>query len=557
MSPRLAQRGQARRERAGTRRRLAAAALLLLACAPLLLVGGGGLRAPLWMDEVNYFVYAVDWASREAAPGRPVSLLAGLGYSLFSYSNLMAPYLAMLERVGVDLWSSPELPLRLPSFLAMLAAAGLAAYAARRQGLAVAVLAAAAFAALPLAQYYASEARVYALAATAAAAFVLLARSVAFAPTRRRLLAVAALGALLPYLSIWTAPLLVPLPLWCMLARLQGGERSTQLSARGALLPMLPGYLVALLQVVLLRTDFAYQQRLQYSQAQGASLLAKVAQGLWAAPAHVAPAPPLGLVVAGSLLFAIALVALVLALVRRRLDPWPACLAFHFVVALAVLLTIGGVVPGFVAGRYEVPVVLLAVAAAAQLPRRMASALLAGLLLVGLACTPATARRVAGKSSTRAMVERIKAAGDPRREAILARYHLGWDPLHRYTTYLYAARAQPAWRARCYPTLEPVGRDFMLFGSVVVSPVSQKLQAQRDDPAVVDWVRRERLDGVWVLSPDTEDPRPLEGWLASAGLELRNREHFAGHPESWLLHYRRAERGDAPPTLHASPGALP
>jgi hypothetical protein len=455
----------------------------------------------------------------------------------------MAPYLAAVERVGVPLWSSPELPLRLPSLLAMLVTAGLTAHAARHQGLAVAALAAAAFAALPLAQYYACEARVYAFATAAAAAFVLLARSTAFAPTRRRLLGLGALGALLPYLSIWAAPLLVPLPVWCGVVRRRGDERRGGLSARGALLAMLPGYLVALVQVVLLRTEFAYQERLQYSRAQGAALLAKVVPALWAAPAQVEPAPPLGLLVAGSLLFAVALVVVALALVRRRLDPWSACLAFHFVVALALLLVVGGVVPGFVAGRYEVPVTLLAVAATAQLARRLAVPLLASALVVGVACTPATMRRVAGKSSTRAMVERILAAGDSRGEAILARYHLGWDPLHRYTTYLYTAGARPAWRARCYPTLEPVGGDFMLLGSVAVSPRSRQLRLRPDDPAVVDWVRRERLDGVWVLSPDTEDPRPLGDYLASAGLRLRSREHFDGHPESWLLRYRRPQAG--------------
>jgi hypothetical protein len=520
------------------------AACFLLACTPLFaLAWRGALLAPLWMDEVNYFVYATNPDVREVAPGQPVTSFQGIAFCFFSYPTLLQPYLAVLEGAGDSLLERPEVPLRLPSFLFAVAAAAFtyaAIWSLRRDRL-LASVAAAAFAATPLVQFYAFEARVYSLAAAAGLLFLWLSAGVGAEPSRRRLAAAGAVGALLPWISIWCVPLLAgPLVVW--LAARSGApslRRSPGPGLAATAVMTLPGVAVAALQLVFLVTDFAYQTQMRYSGSHGWRLLPRLAWELPTGPGHLGQPPPVGLVVASAAAVAVAVGLLVAALLRSRLDGASARLALHWLAALATLGIAGGVVRGFVPGRYELPVVAGLFLALAQLPRRAALATLATLLALGLAAFGSTDRRIAGKSSTRPMAEHVLEHGDPAREGILTRQHFGWDPLHRYTTWLYAERREPRWRARTYPRLEPLAEDFMLFRTVVDTPASRELSRSPDDPRVREWVRREGFAGLWVLSPDSVDPRPLAALLEAEGFALRQRVFFGGYPESWLLHYQR------------------
>ena len=525
----------------GRRRRLLLDGLALLAAvSPLgVLAARGALRAPLWMDEVNYLVYALDWSSRQAGSGRPVTAFEGIAYSLFSYPNLIRPYLAALREAGVDPWRAPEVLLRLPSLLAVVAVAATTVAAARWRGRTVAALAAAAVSATPLFQFHASEARVYALAGAAALAYALLARGALRDARPARLMFVAGLGALLPYLSIWCAPLLAGLPLgWWWSRRSRGEAEGRPLSLAAVLAVTLPGLAVALLQLAFLRTAFAYQSQLRYAERGGWGLPRRVAESLWSGPSYLEPAPPALLVLAGAALLLVALGALVLALLRGRLGRGEAFLPLQLLAALVLLLVAGGVSSGFVSGRYEVPVMLALFAALAQLPRRLAAPLLASFAALGLVCMPWTLQRIAGKSSTRAMVVEVARLGEPSSELLLTRDRDGWDPLHRYPAWLYLCRQDPRWRCRTYPTLAPLGEDFMLLGTVAATPHSRRLEGDEAVPLRA-WLRAARPSGVWVLAPETEDPRRLDELLRGEGYRLSQRRAFAGYPESWLLRYRR------------------
>lgn len=528
--------------RAATWSRLADLACLALAVVPLLaLAGRGALRVPLWMDEVNYLVYALEPQVREASPGRPVTPLQGAAYSLFSYPALMRPYLHLLEGAGVDPWRDPELLVRLPSLAASLLAAGVTFALARRRGRLVATLAAGAFASMPLFQYYAFEGRVYALAGAAGLLYLGLASGLGGAPSRLRLAATAALSAALPWLSVWCVPYLAgPGVAWAAGRRwphlLPGRARLGQV-----LLCTLPGLAVAALQLWFLAGDFSYQTRMRYSGYMGLRLAPRMTWELWGGPAYLGSQPAFALLVAAGALVALAVALLAVGLPTRRLPAAGRSVVLHWLAAVVVLVVLGGAVRGFVPGRYEVPVVFGLLAAVAQLPRRAAVPLLAAMIGLGTAATGSTAVRIAQKSNTRPMMAYVLEHGDPQREGLLVRHQFGWDPLHRYTGWLYLERRDPRWRARTYPRLEPLADDFMLFDTVVDSPASRRLLSEPDDPRVVEWVRREGLDGVWVLAPDSVDPRRLEELLGEAGLGLRQRLYFGGNPESWLLRYRRAE----------------
>ena len=137
------------------------------------------------------------------------------------------------------------------------------------------------------------------------------------------------------------------------------------------------------------------------------------------------------------------------------------------------------------------------------------------------------------------MIELIRQHGDIGSEAILTRYAQGWDPLHRYTAHFYAQEIPPAWQAVDYPTLEELGGDFMMFGSIARSPESVSLLRTRDNPAIADWLRARGLRGLWVLSPQSEDLGPLTLVLARAGFHARAKWSYPGHPDTWLVHYQR------------------
>jgi hypothetical protein len=512
--------------------------LLALALAPLgLLAAHGALQGPLWLDEATYFQYAERPETRERAPDTPVTPAQGLLFTMFAYPNALSVYLRGLRLVGLDWRLAPEPLLRLPSLACFAAAVGLAYFATRRQGLWTALLVACALGSTPLLQFYAFEGKAYSVAGLIGLGHAVVGWRLAQRFGPRPLALYAALGLLLPVLSVWSALGLAPLPLWCGAQALAGRRPARE--ALLAALAALPGGLMAGLQAHWLQTDFAYQTNLWFSaKIELWPLLFGIGRDLWAGPVFLKPGPPPELVRLGLLLGAAALAAYLLCLLARpRADG--AYVLFQFLVVLGLLLAAVPQVRGFVTGRYEAPLLGLGVFAAAGLPRRLRTGLLLGLVGLGALSLPWTLGRILHKSNTRPMIEFVRRHGDIGSEAVLTRYAQGWDPLHRYTGHLYAERLEPAWTAVDYPTLEPLGRDFMMFGSIARSSKSAGILARRDNPALAEWLRVRGLLGLWVLSPVSEDLRPLSQILGREGFGFQGRWLYRGHPDTWLLHFRK------------------
>jgi hypothetical protein len=509
------------------------AALILLALVPLVwLVARGALSGPLWLDEVTYLSYAERWSARQTSAHAPVSLAQGLLFAMFAYPNFLFLYLKAIGLIGVDWISHPEIVLRLPSLLAFAATILVAYRATRRFSRTTALLCALAISCLPLCQFYACEGKAYSFASLFALGYVYAALRLTESYSRRRLAAAGLLGFLASYFNIWSAVLLPSLPLWALRTGCSRAQRSAALWAT------LPGAAISFVQVYFLAHAFSHQTHLWFSRTHAVhQLWLEMARSLWSGPLFLGPPASDWQIRLGIGWCALALAAQLLTSLRVGVER--AFLPFSFVSAIALLLILAGRVPGFVAGRYEVPLAAIGVVALTQLPARIRLALLTGFVVLGLCGAPATALRARHKSNTRDLIEAVRAQGQIEGEAIVTRYARGWDPLHRYTAYFYGQRIAPPWRIIDYPTLEQPGSDFMLLGSVVRSRESIAMVEHRDNPAIADWVTAQHLSGLWVLSPDSEDAAPLEATLATVGLQRVSRDFYPGYPNTWLYHYRR------------------
>ena len=519
-----------------SRGRVVSAVALLAGLAPLLwLAGRGSLGGSFWLDEVTYLTYAERPEVRERAPGVAVSGVESALFGMFAYPNLIRPYRALTG----PLWQrAPEPMLRLPSLLAVAALACMAFFVARPRGLLPALLATLAVSALPLLGFYAFEGRVYAITALAAAGFVVLAARWLEEGGRAGWLAVAALGTLLPWLSIWAAPLVASCAAWSLVEIWRGNRRrGTRL-----LLATGPGGAMAFLQLYFLLARFPHQSALRFSRSAGPlESLGNIGRGLWEGPSGFPPdAPPWGTSI-GLFLALAALVALLALGFRSESREGRA--AGIVVLALPGLLLAASLVPGFVPGRYDVPWVGAAFVALATSPGRLRQAILAGIAVLGLSVLPWTETRIAKKGNGRQIVEAIRSHESSDREAIAVWDHLGWDPLLRYPVHFYAeVQGKERWEGIHLPSMRPLGDDFMLFDTVVDSERSRRLQAARRSAGLPSWAEARGIEGLWIVVPESALHRHREVLapvLVGSGFRQVRAWRVTGRPVTRLEHWRR------------------